>query len=70
MIQVELEGEFLPKPLQILEREEVELRDRTIARVRAQWKHFTAEEVKWEREDEMMEKYPCLFSKSTLVFSC
>ena len=34
VIQVEPEGEFLPEPLQILEREEIELRNRTLARVK------------------------------------
>ena len=63
MIQVELEGEFLPEPLQILEREEIELRSRTVARVKVQWKHFTNEEATWEREAEMMERYPFLFEK-------
>ena len=61
VVQVEPEGEFLPEPLQILEREEIELRNRTVARVKVQWKHFTAEEATWEREAEMMEKYPFLF---------
>ena len=63
VIQVELEGEFLPEPLQILEREEIELWNRTVARVKVKWKHFTAEEATWEREAEMMEKYPSLFEK-------
>ena len=63
MIQVEPEGEFLPEPLQILEREEIELRNRTVARIKVQWKHFTSEEATWEREAEMMEKYSCLLSK-------
>ena len=34
VVQVEPEGEFLPEPLQILEREEIELRNRTVARVK------------------------------------
>ena len=46
-----------------------QLRNRTVARVKVQWKHFTAEEATWEREDEMMEKYPSLFEKLTLVVS-
>ena len=61
--RVEPKGEFLPEPLQILEREETELRNRTVARVKVQWKHFTAEEATWEREAEMMERYPFLFKK-------
>ena len=54
VIQVEPEGEFLLEPLQILEREEIELRNRTVAKVKVQWKQFTAEEATWEREAEMM----------------
>ena len=34
VIQVEPEGEFLLEPLQILEREEIELRNQTVARVK------------------------------------
>ena len=60
---VEPEGEFLPEPLQILEQEEIELRKRTVERVKFQWKHFTVEEATWEREAEIMEKYPNIFSK-------
>ena len=63
VLQVEPKGEFLPETLQILEREEIELRNRTVARVKVQWKHFTTEEAIWEREAEMMERYPFLFEK-------
>ena len=58
---MEPEGQFLPESLQILEQEEIELRNQTVARVKVQWKNFTAEEATWEREAEMMEKYPYLF---------
>ena len=63
VIQVEPKGEFIPEPLQILEWEEIELRNQTVARVKVKWKHFTAEESTWERETEIMEKYPSLFSQ-------
>ena len=63
MIQVEPKGEFLPEPLQILEWEEIELRNRMVARVKVHRKHFTAEEATWEREAEMMEKYPFFLKK-------
>ena len=49
VIHVEPEGEFLPEPLQILEREEIELRNQTVTRVKVKWKKFTAEEATWER---------------------
>ena len=68
VIQVEPEGKFLPEPLQILEQQEIELRNRTIARVKVQWKHFNTKEATWERETEMMEIYPFLLEKLTLVF--
>ena len=60
---MEPEGEFLLEPLRILEWEEIELRNRTVARVKVQWKQFTAEEATWEREVEMMERYPFFFEK-------
>ena len=41
----------------------MELQNRTIVGVMVEWKHFTAEEATWEREADMMEKYPYLFSK-------
>ena len=63
MIQVEIEGEFLPEPLRILAWEEIELENRTIARVKVQWRHFTPEEATWECEEEMKDKYPSLFEK-------
>ena len=63
VVQEEPEREFLPEPLQILEREEIELRNRTVERVKVQWKHFNAEEATWEREAKMMERYPFLFEK-------
>ena len=60
---MEQEGAFFPEPLQILKREEIELRSRTVARVKVQCKYFTVEEATSEREVEMMEKYPFLFEK-------
>ena len=62
---MEPEGEFLSETLQVLEREEIELRNQTVARVKVQWKHFTVEKSTWEREAKMMEKYPFLFEKKT-----
>ena len=63
VIQVKPEGEFLREPLQILEREEIELRNQPIARVKVQWRHFTPKEATWEWEANIMEKYPSLFTQ-------
>jgi hypothetical protein len=53
VIQVKPEGEFLPKPQCILDRKETPLRNRTIAQVKVQWKHFCPDEATWEMEDAM-----------------
>jgi hypothetical protein len=45
MIQVELEGEFIPEPQCILDRKETPLWNRTIAQVKVQWKHFGPDEA-------------------------
>ena len=45
VIHVEREGDFLPHPLHILEREEIVLWIRTIARVKVQWKKFSPREA-------------------------
>lgn len=63
VIQVEIEREFLLEPLCTLAREEIELWNRTVARVKVQWRHFTPEEATWEREEAMKERYPSLFEK-------
>ena len=63
VIQGELEEEFLLEPLQILAQEEIELQNRAVARVKLQWRHFAPEEATWEREADMMEKYPSLFKQ-------
>jgi hypothetical protein len=62
VIQVEPEGEFLPEPQCILDRKEIPLRNRTIAQVKVQWKHFGPDEATWEMEDAMRQAYPILFT--------
>jgi hypothetical protein len=62
MIQVELEGEFLLEPQCILDRKETPLRNRTIAQVKVQWKHFGPYESMWEMEDSMRHAYPFVFT--------
>jgi hypothetical protein len=62
VIQVEPEGEFLPEPQCILDRKETPLRNRTIAQVKVQWKHFGPDEATWEMEDAMKQAYPILFT--------
>ena len=45
----------------IWDRKETVLRNRVIARVKVEWKHFSPEVATWELDDEMQIKYPSLF---------
>jgi hypothetical protein len=62
LIQVESEGELLPETQCILDRKETSLRNRTMARVKVEWKHFGPDEAKWKMEDVMRQAYPILFT--------
>jgi hypothetical protein len=62
VIQVEAEGEFLPEPQCIIDRKETPLRNKTIAQVKVQWKHFGPDEATWEMEDAMKQTCPFLFT--------
>eukprot|EP00253_Pinus_taeda_P033952 PITA_33952 len=46
-IQVEPEGEVSVKPLNILDRKEVQLCRRAITQVKVQWRHFGLDEATW-----------------------
>ena len=49
------------QPVQILGREEKELRNKTISLVKVPWRNHLVEEATWEREDQMRSQYPHLF---------
>ena len=49
------------QPVQILGREEKELRNKTISLVKVLWRNHLVEEATWEREDQMRSQYPHLF---------
>ena len=61
MLQVELEGEILVEPLNILDWREVMLRTRAITQDKMQWYHFGPDEATWEDEELMKKAYPSLF---------
>ena len=61
LLQVELEGEFSPEPLHILEERKVHLKKRTVVQMKVQWKHFEANEYTWENETTMRKAYSALF---------
>ena len=49
-------------PVAILDREVRKLRSREIASIKVQWKNQPVEESTWEKEADMQERYPHLFS--------
>ena len=56
------------EPVAILDREVRKLRSRDIASVKVQWKNRSVEESTWEKEADMQEKYPHLFTGSGTPF--
>ncbi|XP_069151830.1 uncharacterized protein [Solanum lycopersicum] len=52
------------EPVSILDREVHKLRSREIASVKLQWQNRPVEESTWEKEADMQERYPHLFTDS------
>jgi hypothetical protein len=63
LVQVEPEGEFQVEPLHILDQREITLRNRAVAQVKVQWKHFSPEEATWELEGDLQKSHPILFQE-------
>ena len=56
-------------PVAILDREVRKLRPREIASIKVQWMNRPVEEATWEKEDDMQERYPHLFTDSGTSFA-
>ena len=56
------------EPVAILDREVHKLRSREIASIKVQWKNRLVEESTWEKEADMQERYPHLFTDSGTSF--
>ena len=56
------------EPIAILDREIHKLRSREIASIKVQWKNRPVEEATWEKEADMQEKCPLLFTDSGTPF--
>ena len=56
------------EPVAILDREIRKLRSREIASIKVQWKNRPVEEATWEKEVDMQERYPHLFTDSSTSF--
>ena len=58
---MEPEGDFHTKTMCILDKREIQLQKHIIVQVKVQWKHYSAEEATWEREDIMRQIFLFLF---------
>ena len=58
---MEPDGEFSPEPTHILEKREVQLRNRTMVQSKVQWKQFKADKDTWENNATMRKDFPTLF---------
>ena len=59
------------EPVAILDREIRKSRSREIASIKVQWKNRPVEESTWEKEADMQERYPHIFTDSgTLARPC
>ena len=60
-LQVQDDLSYKEVPVEILDRKEQVLRNKTIPLVKVLWRNHSIGEALWEREDEMQSKYPNLF---------
>ena len=54
---------FVETPVEIMDREVKQLRQSRIPIVKVRWNSKYGHEFTWEREDQMLKKYPHLFEK-------
>ena len=62
-LEVQPDLSYVERPVQILDRQEKELRNKKIPMVKVLWKDHSSEEATWELESEMRAKFPTLFGK-------
>ena len=60
-LQVKENLTYVEEPIQILEKMEKKLRNKSILYVKVLWKHHKVAEATWELESKMHEKYSVLF---------
>ncbi|KAD2394276.1 hypothetical protein E3N88_41253 [Mikania micrantha] len=64
-IQVDEQLRFVEEPVEIMDREVKQLKQSKIPIVKVRWNSKRGPEFTWEREDQMMRKYPYLFKQTT-----
>ena len=68
-LHVEEDASYVVKPVQILDSKEQILRRKRIWLVKVEWRSGSHEELTWEREDMMRQKFPELFGYSGMYLS-
>jgi hypothetical protein len=61
-LEVQEDLTYIEKPAHILETADRVTRRKTIRMCKVRWNHHSEEEATWEREDDLMAKYPKLFA--------
>jgi hypothetical protein len=61
-LEVQEDLTYIEKPTQIVETVDNVTRRKTIRICKVRWGHHSEEEAIWEREDDLMAKYPELFA--------
>ena len=61
-LEVQEDLTYVEKPVQILEVADRVTRRKTIRMCKVRWDHHSEEEATWEREDDLVAKYPELFA--------
>jgi hypothetical protein len=70
-LEVQEDLTYIEKLAQILETADRVTRRKTIRMCKVRWSHHSEEEATWEREDDLMAKYPELFAGCWgLVLKC
>ena len=60
-LQIREDITYVEHPVQVLDKRDQVLRNKTIPLVKVLWKNHSTEEATWKRKDEIREKYPHLF---------
>ena len=67
LVEIQENLTYEEEPVQILDRREQVLRNKTIPLVKVLWRSHTVEEATWEHEEQMKRHYPHLFDAGTNV---
>ena len=66
-VEIQKNLTYEEEPVQILDRREQVLRNKTIPLVKVLWRSHTVEEATWEHEEQRKRHYPHLFDAGTNV---